>query len=223
MTIKIKFRYSDEVWSFLNEQFTKWAIIFFVFLFLVGYFASDFKTTMGVLGFITIIYIGFGIKSLKIKNKYQYFMKYGTKTSGVIKDIKIKEGHNSHGKRYEILYLIVEYQDPYSNKIEQFTTESVNGNPFTYLSSLDVTVYALPEGRALATDFNRIKKLSDSVECQNSEEHKNKVESEEKNRFKYCCFCVAFFGVIGFIFTKGNFIASLILILLAIGIVSILY
>lgn len=176
MLIKVNFGYVDEVWSFLNKKFTKWAIIFFIFLFLVGYFVSDFKTTLGVLGFITLIYIGFAIKTLKIRNKYKYFMRNGTKTSGIIKDIKVKEGHTGLtadlDNRYEIVYLIVEFKNPYSDKIEQFTTESVNGNPFIYLSSLDVTVYVLPDGRALATDFKRIKKLSDSVKCQNNEEYK---------------------------------------------------
>jgi hypothetical protein len=116
---------------------------------------------MGVLGFIMVIYIGFAIKTLKINNKYKYFMKNGIKTSGIIKDIKVKEGHAGLvadvDNQYEIVYLIVEFKNPYSNKIEQFTTESVNGNPFIYLSSLDVTVYVLSDGRTLATDFKRIK------------------------------------------------------------------
>lgn len=217
MLIKVNFRYVNEVWSFLNKSFTKWAIIFFIFLLLVGYFVSDFKTTMGVLGFITIIYIGFAIKTLKINNKYKYFMKNGTKTSGTIKDIKVKEGHAGLtadiDNRYEIVYLIVEFKNPYSNKIEQFTTERVNGNPFIYLSSLDVTVYVLPDGRALATDFKRIKKLSDSVKCQNDEKYKQGVERQEKNRFLYIFYYIIFFCVIGCIFIKVNFIISFILIL----------
>lgn len=81
---------------------------------------------MGVLKFITLIYIGFAIKTLKIKNKYKYFMRNGTKTSGIIKDIKVKEGYTGLiadlDNRYEIVYLIVEFKNPYSNKIEQFTT-----------------------------------------------------------------------------------------------------
>ena len=72
MLIKVKFRYINEVWSFLNENFTKWAIVFFVFLFLVGYSVSDFKTTMGILGIITLIYIGFVIKTLKIKKNINF-------------------------------------------------------------------------------------------------------------------------------------------------------
>lgn len=226
MLIKVNFRYVDEVWSFLNKKFTKWAIIFFIFLLLVGYFVSDFKTTMGVLGFITVIYIGFAIKTLKIKSKYKYFIKNGTRTNGIIKDIKVEEGHTGLtadiDNRYEIVYLIVEFKNPYSNKVEQFTTESVNGNPFTYLSSLDVTVYVLPDGRALATDFKRIKKLSDSVKCQNNDEYKKEIESQGKNKFKYIFYCIVFFCVIGFIFTKTNFVTSFIVIL-AIGVISILF
>lgn len=226
MLIKVKFRYINEVWSFLNENFTKWAIVFFVSLFLVGYFVSDFKTTMGILGIITLIYIGFVIKTLKIKKKYKFFIKNGTKTSGTIKDIKVKDGHTGLtagvDNRYEIVYLIVEFKNPYSNKIEQFTTESVNGNPFIYLSSLDVTVYVLPEGRALATDFKRIKKLSDSVKCQNDEKYKKEVEWQEKNRFKYVFYCIVFFCVIALIFTKANFITCFIIILI-ICVISILF
>lgn len=78
------------------------------------------------------------------------------------------------------------------------------------------------DGRALATDFKRIKKLSDSVKCQNNEGYKKGIESQEKNRFKYIFYCIVFFCVIGFIFTKADFITSIIVIL-AICVISILF
>lgn len=167
MLIKINFMYKNEVFSFLNKTFTKCAIGFYFFLFLVGFFASDFQTTMSVLGIIALVYLAFLVKTVKIKKKYKYYKENGIKCNGIIKDIKVVEGHsglvNTYENRYDIVYLIVEYKNPYTNQIEQITTESVNGNPFTYLSSLDVTVYVLEDGKTLVTDFKKIKKLTDSV------------------------------------------------------------
>ena len=62
--------------------------------------------------------------------------------------------------------LIVEYISPYTNEVIEFITDKVNGNPFTYLSSLDVTVYALEGGSAYVTDFKKIKNLKDAVKYQ---------------------------------------------------------
>lgn len=226
MLIKINFMYTEEILSFLNKTFTKYAIGFLAFLFLVGYLFSDFKTTISVLGIIVLVYVGFIIKTIKIKKKYKQYKQNGVKCDGIIKDIKVVEGHsgllNTYENRYEIVYLIVEYKNPYTNKIEQITTESVNGNPFTYLSSLDVSVYVLDDGKTLVTDFKRIKKLTDSVKCQNNTEYKQEIEYQEKNRFKYIFYYILFFVVIGIIFTKANFIISFILIL-AICVISILF
>lgn len=199
MLMKIYFRYSKEVWSFLNKTFTKFAIGFFIFLLLVGIFCSDFKTTASVLFFILLVYLGFGIKTIAIKKEQNKFIKNGKKCSGIIKDIKVEKGHtdlvNSWENRYTIVYLIVEYLNPNTNKLEQFTTESVNGNPYNYLSSLDVTVYVLPDGTAWATDFKRIEKLSDSVKYQTDEKYKNQVDFEGKNRLGYILFFIIFIVV----------------------------
>lgn len=216
MLIKINFMYKEEVFSFLNKTFTKCAIGFYIFLFLVGYFVSDFKTTISVLGIIALIYMFILIKTIKIKKKYKYYKENSIRCHGTIKDIKVIEGHrellNTYENRYENVYLIVEYKNPYTNKIEQVTTESVNGNPFIYLSSIDVTVYVLENGQTLVTDFKKINKLTDSVKCQTNEEYKKRIELEE-NRFKYVFYYIVFFFVIGFLFIKTNFITSFIVIL----------
>lgn len=226
MLIKVYFRYSKEVWSFLNKNFTKCTIGFFIFILLVGIFCSDFKTTTSVLFFILLVYLGFGIKTIAIKKEQNKFIKNGKKCSGIIKDIKVEKGHtdlvNSWENRYTIVYLIVEYLNPNTNKLEQFTTESVNGNPYNYLSSLDVTVYVLPDGNAWATDFRRIEKLSDSVKYQTDEKYKKQIDSEGKNRTKLVLYCIIFFLIMGFLITKANFIICFTVIL-TICVISILF
>lgn len=170
MLIKVDFKYAEEKVSFLNKSFTIGAVIFFLFLLLVGYSESDIKTTIDVLGFISIIYLVIGIKTIKIINKKNYFKKNGIKCQGFIKDMKITRGHrgltNTYDNRYHLVSLIVQYVNPYNNQIEEFVTDYVNGNPFTYLSSLAVTVYVLPDGRKYATDFKKIKNLKDAVKYQ---------------------------------------------------------
>ncbi len=178
MILKVNFKYEKEIWSFLNRTFTIWSIIILIFIFLVGYFTSDFITTISVIGFFLLIYLGFGIKTIfLIKNK-NYYKKNGIKCEGKIKDYKVEEETYISPKdgleRIVNIYLIVEYISPYTNKTVEFITDKVNGNPFTYLSSLDVTVYALEDGRAYATDFKKINKLEDAVKYQ--EEYKNQMK-----------------------------------------------
>ena len=175
----------------------------YAFIFLVGYFISDFKTTISMLGIIGLVYLGFWIKTIRIKKKYKYYEENGTKYNGMIKDIKVVTGRRGPaGDKYTIVYLVVEYKNPYTNKIEQITTESVNGNPFIYLSSLDVTVYVLKDGKALVTDFKKIKKLTDSVKCQTDEKYRNGIESQERNRFENIFYYILFFLIMAIIFKK---------------------
>lgn len=72
--------------------------------------------------------------------------------------------------------MIVEYLNTDTNELEQFITQSLNSSSFTYLASLDVTVYVLPDGTAWATDFKRINKLSDSVKNKQNSKHKKQVD-----------------------------------------------
>lgn len=199
MFIKVYFRYSKEILSFLNKTFTKFAIGFFIFLLLVGIFCSDFKTTASVLFFILLVYLGFGIKTIAIKKEQNKFIKNGKKCSGIIKDVKIEYHHYFDHKdgieRLTYIYLIVEYINPYTNKVVQFTTDKVNGNPYNYLSSLDVTVYVLPDGTAWATDFKRIENLSDSVKYKENPKYKRQVDLNEKNRLGYILFFIIFIVV----------------------------
>lgn len=175
MILKVNFKYEKEIWSFLNKTFTVWSIIILIFIFLVGYFTSDFVTTISIIGLFLLIYLGFGIRTIFLIKEKNYYKKYGIKCKGKIKDFKVvKDTHidlYDGIERIHYLYLVVEYLNPYTNDLVEFTTDRVNGNPYLYLSSLDVTVYVLEDGRAYVTDFKKIKKLKDAVKYQ--EEYKN--------------------------------------------------
>ena len=170
MRIKVNFKYEKEIWSFLNKTFTIWAIVFLIFIFLVGLFTSDFITTIAIIGLFLLVYLGFGIKTIFLIKEKNYYKKYGIKCKGKIKDFKVvRETYidSDDGiERIVNIYLIVEYISPYTNEVVEFITDKVNGNPYSYLSSLDVTVYALDDGRAYATDFKKIKKFEDAVKYQ---------------------------------------------------------
>lgn len=220
--IKINFMYSNEVYSFLNKTFTKIAIVFYIFLFLVGYFFSDFKTTMSILGIVLLIYIAFFIKTIKIKKKYKYYKENGIKCDGIIKGTKVEEheyyDYDDHDYSHVcIIYLIVEYINPYSNEIEKIITERVNGGPFTNLSSLDVSVYVLENGNALVTDFKKIKKLSDSIEYKNNEKYRNNVDFGEKNKIKTIVLSIIFLSL-SFINIYLSIILLVIVIILVLSI-----
>ena len=89
MRIKVNFKYEKEIWSFLNKTFTIWAIVFLIFIFLVGLFTSDFITTIAIIGLFLLVYLGFGIKTLFLIKEKSYYKKYGIKCKGKIKDFKV--------------------------------------------------------------------------------------------------------------------------------------
>ena len=169
MLIKIYFRYFRETFSFYNKKL-KIGLIFLIILCpIIAYTNSssdsDFIVSIAVISFLILIYIIIGFHTMIIRKEYKYFEENGIKCNGrIINMISQNCGRvrQSDDDTY-YYYLLVGYVHPTTNKFEQFKTERINGNPYTYLSSLDVTVYVLPDGRALATDFKRIKHLKDSI------------------------------------------------------------
>lgn len=84
---------------------------------------------------------------------------------------KVRESYYSRGRQRHRnichLYLIVEFQNPDTFQTEEYTTkDSVNGNPFLYLKSLDVTVYYRDADHIFVSDFQRIKRLKDNIAYQ---------------------------------------------------------
>lgn len=171
MLIMIHFRYENEVFSFLNKK-TVYAIMFLYLGGLLGSVFEYFRTKdIEVLFIAIIIWIMISVATIfiarntkKIKKKYRYFMEDGIKLYGKIVDFV---GENSRTRSSEdettYLYLIVEYIDPDTSRPIRFKTDHVNGNPYSYLSSLDVDVY-VKNGEAFATNFKCIKRYKDSVE-----------------------------------------------------------
>jgi len=178
MTIKIYFRYYRESSSFYNKM-VRIAMIVLGILGFAGWCASPAHDP--VLGIIFIISYALaitiiGIHTNKIKKEYKYFEENGMRCNGRIIDVISEEGAYDMEKHSStiILYLLVEYIHPVTGEAVQFQTGRVNSSPYIYLSSLDVTVYVLPDKRALATDFKRIKHLKDSVSHQMRQQENRK-------------------------------------------------
>lgn len=168
MTIKVFLRYDAESMSFYNKTLVKGLITFFVFLLLVGISVSEPVTVVGVLGVVLFVYALIGIRTICLKKRYDEFRKRGIKCQGKIVEKVVRKGRYDYDSRARstFVHLTVAYEHPYTGEAVLFETDSVNGCPYTYLSSLDVTVYVLPDGRAWATDFKRVKKLKDAVKYQ---------------------------------------------------------
>lgn len=114
---------------------------------------------------IGLIYLLFAWKALKVRLSRKKRMKGARIAQGYIQNKIITSGWsvsrpNGNGD-YHYIQLLIQYVDPFTGEEKLLETPRVNGDPFTYLSSLDVTVYAKPDGSAWATDFKCIKSLKD--------------------------------------------------------------
>lgn len=173
MLVKCYFRYHRETFSFYN----KWIKRIITCLYIGGIigFAIDTSNISGLIGatsMITVFTICLAINTNNIKKKYELFKKNGEKYNGkIVAMISEYRGYDyEKSKKSYYYYLLVEYINDSGEPI-RFETARINSNPYTYLSSLDVSVYVLPDGKTLATDFKRINKLKDSViNTQNCEE-----------------------------------------------------
>lgn len=87
---------------------------------------------------------------------------------------------NGNGQ-YHYINLLIQYVDPFTGEEKLLETPRVNGDPFTYLSSLDVTVYVKSDQSAWATDFKWIKSLKEGWGLNHPElvERINPIRREE--------------------------------------------
>lgn len=172
----VHFRYTEKYWSLYYKPFNIGTAVFF-FLNFLGYLASDASDAIYVLLIEGIIYMLFVLRTYRIWRKRQKFKRYGRKCNGVILNLIIKEDYSysyDTGPRHtNTITLLVQYANPITGEVKIFETPEVNGNPFTYLSSLDVTVYVLPDGSAWATDFKWIRSIKEGWEFKNKELAKN--------------------------------------------------
>lgn len=182
MLIRIHFRYTEEIWTTYNKTLNM-AMISIVFLAFIGALV-ELRTTSELseqieigLVFIVlgIVYLLFALNAYKVSLRRKERMK-GTRISrGYIKKKIVTSGwsmsrlgDHSSG-HYSYINLQIQYVDPFTGEEKLLETPRVNGDPFTYLSSLDVTVYVKPDGSAWATDFKWIKSLKDSWRLNNPE------------------------------------------------------
>lgn len=170
--IKIKFDYSTKQTSFYSKGVIIGAVLFWLFLLLVGIVASDPQTTIIILSLISAIYLVFIIRYLLARRKINCQKRAARKIPGKIVGLKEHTSHNysyKHNHSHNVWHanLIVEYEDPYTfQKKEYITGEEINCNPFYYLKSLDVTVYYQDADHIWVDDFKRIKRLSDNIAYQ---------------------------------------------------------
>jgi len=170
--VKVKFDYNNKKTSFYSKGAVIAAILFWLFLLLVGVTTSDFQTTATVLGIITAIYVVFIIRYIHTLHKINCQKKGARKIPGTIVGLREITSHSysyKHNRSTSTWHanLIVEYENPYTFQTEEYVTkEEINCNPFYYLKSLDVTVYYKDAEHIRVEDFKRIKRLSDNIAYQ---------------------------------------------------------
>lgn len=167
--IKVKFDYTGKKTAFYSKPKVIAAIVFWLFLLIVGITTSDATTTAIILGLISLIYAAFIVKFFLNRKQLKDLKKKATKVPGKIVGIKTKRVYNREDDHpyHTFVKLIVEYINPYTNQKEEYVPdETVNGNPFYYLRSMDVTVYYLDAEHIWVDDFERIEVLKDNLAYQ---------------------------------------------------------
>ena len=180
MLIRIHFRYIEEIWTTYNKTLNI-AMISIILLAFVGALVESITISelpeYIVIGLVFIVlglvYLLFALKAFKVCLRRKKRMK-GTRISqGYIKNKIVTSGwrisRSDSDGHYEYINLQIQYINPFTGEERLLETPRVNGDPFTYLSSLDVTVYVKPDGSAWATDFKWIKSLKDSWGLNNPE------------------------------------------------------
>lgn len=167
--MKKGFMYREEVWSLYNKTFNIGTVVFFV-LALLGCYASEMESSKYVLLLFGVGYLGFVGWTLYLYFRNKSRRRNGLKCRGLIVEELLKNEYvgewntaKYRKQRRVTIYLSVEYENPQTGQRYRFRTPAVNKEPYTYLSSLAVTVYVLPDGSAWATDFQRIKDPQDAV------------------------------------------------------------
>lgn len=165
--MKVKFDYDGgKKTAFYSKFKVTIAVLFWLLVLVVGITMSDPKTTAMVLGVVTFADLMFIVYYLSGRSKIKKLKENAIKIPGKIVGLR-KKTHtritDDGIRRYTSLFLIVEYVNPRTLQKEEYVTPSVNGSPFYYLKSLDVTVYYQDAEHIWVEDFKRIKKLRDNV------------------------------------------------------------
>lgn len=185
--IKIKFDYNSKQTAFYSKGVVIAAVLFWLFLLLVGITMSNPQTTTIILSLVGGVYMIFIIRYFVTAQKINRQKKTAQKIPGKI--VGIKEYTSSHysyknNKKRQSWHanLIVEYENPYTFQTEEYITkEEVNCNPFYYLKSLDVTVYYQDAEHIWVEDFKRIDSLLDNIAYQVT----GKVDGKDPGVLRY--------------------------------------
>lgn len=192
LLIRIHFRYTEETWTTYNKTLNL-AMLSIIFLAFIAAL-TELKTNSAPSKFIVIglvftviglVYLIFALKALKVLLRRKERMKGARIAQGHIQNMIITSGWsvsrpNGNGQ-YHYINLLIQYVDPFTGEEKLLETPRVNGDPFTYLSSLDVTVYVKSDQSAWATDFKWIKSLKEGWGLNHPElvERINPIRREE--------------------------------------------
>lgn len=163
--LRTRFDYDLRPMAFYRKPTVIVAVLFWLFLLIVGIFVSDPVTTAGVLTVVAVIYavcVAFRLRSM---HKMNQFKKHSIQLPGRIVGLKRVRRYGNNGFS-TTLHLIVEYEDPHTNEKRDFVTKSVNANPFYCLKSLDVTVYYQTPEQIWVEGFQRSRDGTDNIASQ---------------------------------------------------------
>lgn len=187
--VKVKFDYTTKKTSRISTWKIIVAVLFLMLIFILAFTSDSMQTSAGrkvnflIVEIVVCIYIAvilfFNIQRIKIKK----FKKNSIKIPGKIIGLKTHRFYNYNSADYNFTYyLIVNYVNPQTGKIEEYTTrESVNASPFYALKSLDVSVYYKDREHIWVNDFKRIKKLQENIAFQVT----GYVDGEDPGILKY--------------------------------------
>lgn len=181
----VKFDYDTKKTALPKKSVFIIAAIFLALCLLAYSHSSDKEGGRATIGFLLLIYLAFILFRLWNRRKAARFKKKAVKLPGKIVGMKYKEGNWDYKEMQRssgLRYLIVEYPNPRTGRMEEYTTkESVNGNPFYYLKSLDVTVYYRDDEHIRVEDFRRIKRFEENIAFQVT----GKVDGKDPGVLRY--------------------------------------
>lgn len=172
MKKKINFMYENERLSFLNKNFTIIYVLFVLLLMGIITIISNKTVMLEMIGVIVLTGLIFGYKTYKFLKAKNFYKKHGKKCTGVIVGVSADNNCSCVNDDFEIydkIYLVVEYNNPFTNCAARTVSKAVHGNPYSHLASLKVVVYVLEDGRAYITKFKRIKNEKDAIKYHDDE------------------------------------------------------
>ena len=169
--VKIRFDYNGFRSTFYSKGVIITAIAVWVFFLLLGISQSEPAVTVLILGGLSIFYLVCCFRYLADQRTVAEKKKGAYAIPGKIVGMR-EWTHTYYSRKHGINrtwygQLIVEYVNPETFQTEEYITEwTVNGNPFYYLKSLDVTVYYKDADHIWVGDFQRIDKWTDNIAYQ---------------------------------------------------------